>query len=135
MSRSYREPFEKDGGHRRKKTHSRAYRSRCKQVTKVFLKHVLDHRYGYDDDGIWIHQGYEWCECCGAIIRLGYWKVVIEDPSPEPEYPHPYEITNPYNICDRRIRVDEVECEFGLNGEMDYHLVDNIKWYKKACRK
>lgn len=62
MSRSYRKPVYKDGGHWKKQLHARAYRRMVKQVCKVFLLHL--------------------------------------ETGKEPVFKHPYQITNPYDICD-----------------------------------
>lgn len=144
MSRSYRLPYYKDGGHKDKQMASRACRSRWKQVTRVYLKHWKDHMYGYNWDPICIPLvPREWvrCECCYSVLsrvkEVYEWYMV--DPPLEPEYPHRYSIVNPYDVRDWRYMVRK-RCKRWVfphpNDGMPYRMViDNTEGYIRACRK
>ena len=84
MSRSYRKPVYKDGGHWMKRKHARAMRRHVRQVMSKFSQHWPDGTYKeyvcLDEDG------------------AEYWIETWIDK--EPHIKHPYHITHPYDFCD-----------------------------------
>ena len=138
MSRSYRKPYYSDKAHWKKKMHSRAYRSRCKQITKVFQKE-------YTDPELYISRVYlslMWDEYPMTPLKEAE-EIELRYPL-EPEYPHPNAITNPYDLCDFRSRATMFHMSQHIYTYVHrgIHIVkvmpywkDNTEEYRKACRK
>jgi hypothetical protein len=88
MSRSYRKPYIKDGGHDRKQIHARAMRRRVHQILWEHCK-TMPPEWRW-----WFFLGKE------------YDDPVFKTPE-QPDLPHSYQITNPYDICDWSCYVPE----------------------------
>lgn len=116
MSRSYREPIYKDGGHWKKQVHSRAYRSRCKQITKIFAKDT--------EVFLLIYGGCFLDEEDHLVSRSWH---------PSPIYPHKWEITELTTMRDWYRREEKVHFCYSYHSRGQ--MVDNMRSYTRAKRK
>lgn len=117
MSRSYRKPWVKDPNNRKmKKISARIYRSRCRQISRVFTKHWID--------PLWV----AFCEINEDYQNLDL--VGYDDPA----YPHRRQVIGQYDVCDYRFYIYKRTRHRLYWGAPDEHI-DNIKEHKAACRK
>lgn len=95
MSRSYRKPWIKDPANTRMKIlHARRMRRITRQITDLWAKtHPDEHSVYCYCDLEWDEDIDCWGPCPHSNISYG------------PVYPHSYEITNPYDVCDFRFAI------------------------------
>lgn len=120
MSRSYRKPWVKDPANRYMKTvHARRMRRIANQITGHWTKTHPDESSWYCwCDLEWNEDIDSWGPCSHSHEPLG------------PQYPHSYEITNPYDIYDYRFAIWGRTWDWEIGGWVPCPE-DRIK----ACRK
>lgn len=124
MSRSYRKPWIKDPANRyMKRVHAQAYRSRCKQIMKVWTKHWIDpmlEAMVYEFD-----------------FRLEFFDKDSYQGYDDPVFPSKHEINNQYDIYDFNFCIYKESFGYLTSGGCMYArgMTDNMDAYRKACRK